>query len=175
MIVNPSDHKSAIKLLDSKVEILEMPINDAWCRDSGAIFLLNDKNQLGGVDSDFNCWGYKENYELDDKVAKFMIDYSNSKYFKNNMVLEGGSIHVNGKGTLITTEQCLLNKNRNPDLSKNQIEYNYNRFNLNEIQFPIEIRFRNSSIDNYKFWRLYAGLKYSKAISRKYKFENLDN
>ena len=58
---------------------------------------------------------------------------------------------------------------------ENQIEYNYNRFNLNEIQFPIEIRFRNSSIDNYKFWRLYAGLKYSKAISRKYKFENLDS
>ena len=58
---------------------------------------------------------------------------------------------------------------------ENQIEYDYNRFNLNEIQFPIEIRFRNSSIDNYKFWRLYAGLKYSKAISRKYKFENLDS
>ena len=120
--------------MNSNIEILELPINDAWCRDSGAIFLLNEKNQLGGVDSDFNCWGYKENFELDDKVAKFMINHSNSKYFKNNMVLEGGSIHVNGKGTLITTEQCLLNKNRNPDLSKDQIENNLkNYFGIENI------------------------------------------
>ena len=124
MIVHPNDRESAINLLNNNVEILELPINDAWCRDTGAIFLLNDKNELGGVDSDFNCWGYKENFELDDKVAKFMIEKTNSKYFKNNMVLEGGSINVNGKGTMITTEQCLLNKNRNPELSKDQIEKN---------------------------------------------------
>ena len=124
MIVHPNDRESAINLLNNNVEILELPINDAWCRDTGAIFLLNDKNELGGVDSDFNCWGYKENFELDDKVAKFMIEKTNSKYFKNNMVLEGGSINVNGKGTMITTEQCLLNKNRNPEMSKEQIEKN---------------------------------------------------
>ncbi len=124
MIVHPNDRESAVKSLNNKVEILELPINDAWCRDTGAIFLLNDKNELGGVDSNFNCWGYKENFELDDKVAKFMIEKTNSKYFKNNMVLEGGSINVNGKGTMITTEQCLLNKNRNPELSKKQIEKN---------------------------------------------------
>ena len=124
MIVHPNDRESAINLLNNNVEILELPINDAWCRDTGAIFLLNDKNELGGVDSDFNCWGYKENFELDDKVAKFMIEKTKAKYFKNNMVLEGGSINVNGKGTMITTEQCLLNKNRNPELSKEQIEKN---------------------------------------------------
>jgi len=124
MIVHPNDRESAINLLNNNVEILELPINDAWCRDTGAIFLLNDKNELGGVDSDFNCWGYKENFELDDKVAKFMIEKTNSKYFKNNMVLEGGSINGNGKRTMITTEQCLLNKNRNPELSKEQIEKN---------------------------------------------------
>ncbi len=124
MIVHPNDRESAINLLNNNVEVLELPINDAWCRDTGAIFLLNDKNELGGVDSDFNCWGYKENFELDDKVAMFMIEKTNSKYFKNNMVLEGGSINVNGKGTMITTEQCLLNKNRNPELSKEQIEKN---------------------------------------------------
>ena len=124
MIVHPDDRESAISLLNNNVEIIELPINDAWCRDTGAIFLLNDKNELGGVDSDFNCWGYKENFELDDKVAKFMIEKTKAKYFKNNMVLEGGSINVNGKGTMITTEQCLLNKNRNPELSKEQIEKN---------------------------------------------------
>ena len=128
MIVHPDDRESATALLNNNVEILELPINDAWCRDTGAIFLLNNKNELGGVDSDFNCWGYKENFELDDKVAKFMIQKTNSIYFKNNMVLEGGSINVNGKGTMITTEQCLLNKNRNPELSREQIEKNLKNY-----------------------------------------------
>ena len=128
MIVHPNDYKSALNLLDKNIEILQTPIDDAWCRDTGAIFLLNEKNQLGGVDSDFNCWGYKENFEQDDKVAKFMINEANAKYFKNDMVLEGGSIHVNGQGTLITTEQCLLHENRNPHLSKDDIENNLKKF-----------------------------------------------
>ena len=128
MIVHPNDYKSALNLLDNNIEILQTPIDDAWCRDTGAIFLLNEKYQLGGVDSDFNCWGYKENFEQDDKVAKFMINEANATYFKNDMVLEGGSIHVNGQGTLITTEQCLLHKNRNPHLSKDDIENNLKNF-----------------------------------------------
>ena len=128
MIVHPHDYKSALNLLDNNIEILQTPIDDAWCRDTGAIFLLNEKNQLGGVDSDFNCWGYKENFEQDDKVAKFMINEANAIYFKNDMVLEGGSIHVNGQGTLITTEQCLLHENRNPHLSKDDIENNLKKF-----------------------------------------------
>jgi agmatine deiminase len=128
MIVHPNDYKSALNLLDNNIEILQTPIDDAWCRDTGAIFLLNEKNQLGGVDSDFNCWGYKENFEQDDKVAKFMINEANATYFKNDMVLEGGSIHVNGQGTLITTEQCLLHENRNPHLSKDDIENNLKNF-----------------------------------------------
>mgnify|MGYP002042318342 FL=1 len=128
MIVHPNDYKSALSLLDKNIEILQTPIDDAWCRDTGAIFLLNEKNQLGGVDSDFNCWGYNENFEQDDKVAKFMINEANATYFKNDMVLEGGSIHVNGQGTLITTEQCLLHENRNPHLSKDDIENNLKKF-----------------------------------------------
>ena len=53
-----------------------------------------------------------------------MIENANATYFKNDMILEGGSIHTDGEGTLLTTEQCLLNKNRNPELSKEQIEEN---------------------------------------------------
>ena len=128
MIVHPNDRASANELLDGNIDILELPINDAWCRDSGAIFLLDEDGKLGGVDSDFNCWGYKENYELDDKVAKFMINETKAEYFKNSMVLEGGSIHVDGNGTLITTEQCLLNKNRNPLLAKEEIENNLKEY-----------------------------------------------
>ena len=124
MIVHPNDINSTNNLLKPDVKIIPLEIDDAWCRDSGAIFLLDKNNKLGGVDSDFNCWGYKINYEFDDQVAKFMIENSKAKYFKNNMVLEGGSIHVDGEGTLITTEQCLLHENRNPHLSKEEIENN---------------------------------------------------
>jgi|TARA_B110000967_G_scaffold209825_1_gene267906 agmatine deiminase len=124
MIVHPNDLASARDLLKSNTEILPLEINDAWCRDTGAIFLIDENNKLGGVDSNFNCWGYKVDYELDDKIANFMIDKTNAKYFKNDMVFEGGSINVDGEGTLITTEQCLLNKNRNPHLTKEKIEQN---------------------------------------------------
>ena len=134
MIVHPKDIQTAEKLLNANIEILQLEINDAWARDSGAIFLLDKNNQLGGVDSDFNCWGYKINYELDDKVPAFMIETAKAKYFKNDMILEGGSIHVDGEGTLVTTEQCLLHENRNPHLSKDEIEKNLkNNFGIKKI------------------------------------------
>ena len=124
MIVHPKDIVNANKLLDSRIEIIERKIDDCWARDSGAIFLLDDKKKLGGVDWEFNGWGKFKPYDSDNKIAKFMIESSNATYFKNNMILEGGSIHVDGEGTLLTTEQCLLNKNRNPNMSKEIIEKN---------------------------------------------------
>ena len=124
----------AKKLLDSKIEIIELKIDDCWARDSGATFLLNDKNKLGGIDWEFNGWGKFKPYDSDNKVAKFMIENSSADYFKNQMILEGGSIHVDGEGTLLTTEQCLLNKNRNPKLSKKEIEKNLKEYlNIKKI------------------------------------------
>ena len=134
MITHPDEIRKAKKLLDSKIEIIEFKIDDCWARDSGAIFLLNDKNMLGGIDWEFNGWGKFKPYDSDNKIAKFMIENSSANYFKNNMVLEGGSIHVDGEGTLLTTEQCLLNKNRNPKLSKKEIEKNLKEYlNINKI------------------------------------------
>ena len=124
MIVHPNEIKNAKNILDSRIEIIQLKIDDCWARDSGAIFLLNDKNNLGGVDWEFNGWGKFKPFDSDNKIAKFMIENTSAKYFKNNMILEGGSIHVDGEGTLLTTEQCLLNKNRNPNLSKEEIEKN---------------------------------------------------
>ena len=122
MIVHPDNKKNAKNLLDDKIEIIEFKIDDCWARDSGAIFLLDNKNKLGAVDWEFNGWGKFIPYDSDNKIAKLMIENSSATYFKNNMILEGGSIHVDGEGTLLTTEQCLLNKNRNPNLSKEEIE-----------------------------------------------------
>ena len=134
MIVHPNEIREAKKLLDSKIEIIELKIDDCWARDSGATFLLNDENKLGGIDWEFNGWGKFKPYDSDNKVAKFMIENSSADYFKNQMILEGGSIHVDGEGTLLTTEQCLLNKNRNPKLSKKEIEKNLKEYlNINKI------------------------------------------
>ena len=134
MITHSDEIRKAKKLLDSKIEIIEFKIDDCWARDSGAIFLLNDKNMLGGIDWEFNGWGKFKPYDSDNKIAKFMIENSSAAYFKNQMILEGGSIHVDGEGTLLTTEQCLLNKNRNPKLSKKEIENNLKEYlNINKI------------------------------------------
>ena len=134
MIVHPDEIREAKKLLDSKIEIIELKIDDCWARDSGATFLLNDENKLGGIDWEFNGWGKFKPYDSDNKVAKFMIENSSADYFKNQIILEGGSIHVDGEGTLLTTEQCLLNNNRNPKLSKKEIEKNLKEYlNINKI------------------------------------------
>ena len=134
MIVHPDEISKAKKLLNSEIEIIQLKIDDCWARDSGAIFLINKENKLGGIDWEFNGWGKFKPFNSDNKVAKFMIQNSSATYFKNNMILEGGSIHVDGEGTLLTTEQCLLNKNRNPQLSKEEIENNLKEYlNINKI------------------------------------------
>lgn len=97
---------------------------DVWFRDFGPIFLVNQKKrQLAMVDWIYNVYGHKWSELLkDDKIPVWMNKFLKLPYFAPGIVLEGGSIEVNGQGTLITSEQCLLNKNRNPRLSKKQIE-----------------------------------------------------
>ena len=134
MIVHPMDIKIAKTILHNSIEICEIKNDDCWARDSGATFLLNDQRKLGGIDWEFNGWGKFNPHDSDNKIAKFMIEKSSAEYFKSTMVLEGGSIHVDGAGTLITTEQCLLNKNRNPNLSKIEIEENLKKYlNIKKI------------------------------------------
>ncbi len=111
---------------DVKIHII--PTNDAWCRDYGAIFLKNDQNTLLALDFRFNAWGGKYPYELDDKVARKMAEILGVECISVDMVLEGGSIDVNGEGCLLTTESCLLNPNRNPGMSKEEIELNLKNF-----------------------------------------------
>ena len=134
MIVHPEDIETAKKLLDNSIKIYEFQNDDCWARDSGATFLINDQKKLGGVDWEFNGWGKFSPHDSDNKIAKFMIDKSSATYFKSSMILEGGSIHVDGEGTLITTEQCLLNKNRNPGLTREEIEDNIKKYlNIKKI------------------------------------------
>jgi agmatine deiminase len=101
-----------------------VPTNEPWCRDHGPIFLTRDRDpRLAIVDWDFNAWGNKyPPFDLDEVVPTRLAEILNLPVFYPHMVLEGGSIEVNGDGALLTSESCLLNKNRNPNLSRDQIE-----------------------------------------------------
>jgi agmatine deiminase len=111
----------------SRVEFFHVPTNEPWCRDHGPIFLKRKENpRILAVSFGFNAWGYKLSpFEDDEAAATLMAERIGVPVFDfGDFVLEGGSIEVNGQGTLLTTESCLLNPNRNPDLSREQIEAN---------------------------------------------------
>jgi agmatine deiminase len=108
----------------AKVHFYVYNYADVWFRDYGPIFVKNTSHELAMINWDFNSWGEKYETLLKDKEVPAVINKAmNLRYFKPGIVLEGGSIDVNGEGTLLTTEQCLLNTNRNPDLTKQQIEH----------------------------------------------------
>lgn len=100
------------------------PTNDAWCRDHGPAFLINDKDKKKViVDWDYNAWGGKyPPHDLDDVIPTRIGKTMSLPVFNPGIIMEGGSVDFNGAGTILTTTACLLNKNRNPHLSKEQIE-----------------------------------------------------
>lgn len=107
----------------TKVTLHVNPTNDAWCRDHGPIYVKNEKGERAIIDWAYNAWGDKyPPYDDDDAVPIIIAQKQNLKLFQPGIVMEGGSIEVNGKGTLLTSEACLLNPNRNPHLNKTQIE-----------------------------------------------------
>lgn len=109
----------------SQVMFYEIRTVDAWIRDYGPNFVINSdaRQTLGFVKWGFNAWGNKyEDLKQDNSVPYEINKEMNLPIFEPKIVLEGGSIEVNGSGTVLTTEQCLLNKNRNPKLSKKEIE-----------------------------------------------------
>lgn len=109
-----------------RVHFHHFPAYEPWCRDHGPIFLVrnqNGQNDRAIVDWGYNAWGGKyPPFDLDDAVPQHVARYRNLPLFSPGIVMEGGSIEVNGRGTVLTTEACLLNKNRNPQLTKAQIE-----------------------------------------------------
>ena len=102
----------------------EIPTNEPWCRDHGPIFLTRpDDPRLAIVDWGYNAWGGKyPPFHLDDVVPTRVAETLGLPVYEGGMILEGGSIDVNGTGALLTTESCLLNPNRNPTLTRAQIE-----------------------------------------------------
>jgi agmatine deiminase len=114
-------NQNGIKL--ERIHFFKFNYADVWFRDYGPIFVINRNKELAMVHWIFNSWGRKYSELLKDRQIPQIINRKMClRRFEPGIVLEGGSIDVNGKGTLLTTEQCLLNKNRNPHLSKMEIE-----------------------------------------------------
>jgi len=127
MGVNQRQFQNARGMLPPQVRVVELSNNDAWMRDCGPTFVTNGKGEVRLVDWVFNAWGGLKGglyfpWDLDDMVAEKVADLESVDRYRAPLVLEGGSIHVDGEGTLLATEECLLNENRNPELSKKEIE-----------------------------------------------------
>jgi agmatine deiminase len=125
--VSARQFANARRLLAPAVRVVEISSNDAWMRDVGPTFVVNDRGGVRGVDWMFNAWGGLQGglyfpWDQDDAVAQKVLEIEGRDRYRAPFVLEGGAIHVDGQGTLITTEECLLNPNRNPGLSRAQIE-----------------------------------------------------
>lgn len=120
----------------SRIEFFEFATNDAWCRDHGPAFLINPlAGQKAIVDWGYNAWGDKyPPYDLDDVIPTRIAEYFGLPLYHPGIVMEGGSVDFNGKGSVLTTTACLLNKNRNPQLNQRQIEaYLQNYYGVEQV------------------------------------------
>jgi agmatine deiminase len=126
MLVNQRDLAIARQKLDPRVNLLMSEIDDLWMRDTGPVFVMHQNGEKAGVNFNFNGWGKKQAYANDRKVAGFVTQQAGVRMLSTRLVLEGGGIEVDGKGTAIITESCVLNTNRNPGLSKADCEAELN-------------------------------------------------
>jgi len=122
LIVNARSAALARKMCSNRIEFMLIKHDDSWFRDNGPTFVVNN-HDLAGICWKFNAWGEKYTpFDQDKIVAQQLLDQLKIKKYQAHIVLEGGSIHVDGQGTLLTTRECLLNPNRNPNITSQEIE-----------------------------------------------------
>jgi agmatine deiminase len=127
MAVSAAQFDRARAALPESVRVVELSTDDAWLRDTGPTFVVDAASARRGVDWRFNAWGGADgglytSWERDEKVATKILEIEGDRRYRAPLILEGGAIHVDGEGTVLTTEQCLLNPNRNPELDRAAIE-----------------------------------------------------
>lgn len=129
-----SQYDNARTLLPEQIRVVEMSSNDSWARDYAPTFVKNTQGQVRGIDWGFNAWGGLEDglyfpWDKDNRLARKICDLLDMDvYDKRDFILEGGSIHVDGEGTCIVTESCLLSRGRNPKLTRSEIEDNLKKY-----------------------------------------------
>ncbi|MBP0020909.1 MAG: agmatine deiminase family protein [Cyanobacteria bacterium SBLK] len=122
MLVREEDYDIARKKCGSEVELIIQPIDDLWMRDTGPVFVVNEEGEKAAVDFNFNGWGNKQRHDRDAEVAPFVAREAGVPLINTELVFEGGGIEVDGRGTAIVTESCIINDNRNPGWSKADCE-----------------------------------------------------
>lgn len=127
MVVSQAQFSAARSLLPSHIHVVEMAYDDCWLRDIGATYLINAAGQRRGVSWQFNAWGGLQDglyqpWDNDNKFAESMLQHTGDDCYQAPLILEGGSFHCDGEGTVYTTEECLLHPSRNPNLSQRDIE-----------------------------------------------------
>ncbi len=123
MTVNPEDEAEARSMLGSDIDIAIANIDDSWARDAGPCFLKNADGDVAGLNFKFNAWGEKYHpYDGDNKFSEFVLAQAGVRQFHSDLIAEGGGICVDGEGTILTTQTCFPNANRNPDWTIAEIE-----------------------------------------------------
>lgn len=130
VLVNMNDFGQAKNLCGiEQIDWLPVPHDDSWIRDNGPTFLVDGQGGQAGVNWQFNAWGGKYSpCDLDNALAPILLDRYCIQQFDAPLVMEGGSVHADGEGTLLTTRECLLHPNRNPDLTREAIEAHLQNF-----------------------------------------------
>ena len=127
MAVSARQYEHARAALPDEVRVVEITTDDSWMRDVGPTFVVDGQGGRRAVDWRFNAWGGLDGglyfpWDQDDLVASKVAEVEGAGRYRAPLVLEGGSIHVDGEGTCLATEECLLNRNRNPELTREDIE-----------------------------------------------------
>src|SRR5690625_3007761 len=128
MCVNAEQYENARARLPEEVRVVEISSNDAWMRDIGPTFVTNDQGEIRGIDWGFNAWGGVDEglyfpWDLDSQVKQKVVEIEHiDRYDATDFITEGGALIVDGEGTLIVTEQCLMHPNRNPNRTKAETE-----------------------------------------------------
>lgn len=124
MCVRPNELELAKSHFDNlaNIDFLECPLDDLWIRDFGAVYVLSESGEKAAVDFNFNGWGEKQEYESDARVAAMMAKKSDVRLVGTELCLEGGGVEVDGEGTAIIAESCVINENRNPGWTKENCE-----------------------------------------------------
>lgn len=153
MVVNPGEEADARARCGSRVDIVVRPHDDSWMRDIGPTFLIDGRGGLGAVDWRFNAWGGNfADHAGDAAMAEGLAELTGARRFQAPIFMEGGAIHTDGEGTLITTDAVVLNPNRNPGLTRAEAEKIFRAFLGIEktiwLEAPLEYDDTDGHIDN---------------------------
>ncbi len=157
MLVRKEEQALARRLMSRAVELVQWPIDDLWIRDTGPVFVVAPDGVRGAVDFNFNGWGEKQDHARDALVAGQVAQRAGATLVQTDLVLEGGGIEVDGQGTAIITESCVLNDNRNPGVTKSECESELQRvLGINKIIWLPGIKGRDITDGHTDFYARFA-------------------